>query len=183
MQNFKNQYIFENINFSIISIFDIQKHCVEAIDIDRKDLNNIQPYVIEINSGVFFKSSSSLYFPNVAVNFIGNSLILDCPCHAPKHKMCTHQAQVLFTIIERQDLRVFFDEKLRLKKLEDFAKDYGLENEPNLEDYFHLENEHNSLIIQPKIKEIIKQNVDELKQKLLPKKTNKFQEFEIQFLW
>lgn len=180
MQNFKNQYIFENINFSIISIFDIQKHCVEAIDIDRKDLNNIQSYVIEINSGVFFKSTSSLYFPNVAVNFIGNSLILDCPCHAPKHKMCTHQAQVLFTIIERQDLRVFFDEKLRLKKLQDFAKDYGLENEPNLEDYFHLENEHNSLIIQPKIKEIIKQNVDELKQKLLPKKTNKFQEFEIQ---
>ncbi|MBO6201751.1 MAG: ATP-dependent helicase, partial [Chryseobacterium sp.] len=153
---------------------------METIDIERENLKDIQPYFIEINSGVFFKPSSNLDFPSVAVNFIGSSLILECPCDTPKTKMCNHQAQVFYTIIERQDLRIFFDEKLRRKKLEDFAKDYGLENEPNLDDYFKLEHVHNSLIIEPKIKELIKLNSDELKQKLLPKNTNQFHEVKTQ---
>lgn len=180
MQEIRNQYIFENINFSSFSIFDIQKHCSETVDIERENLKDIQPYVLEINSGVFVKPASNIDFPSVAVNFIGNSLILDCPCHAPKTKMCTHQAQVFYTIIERQDLLIFFDEKLRQKKLEDFAKDYGLENEPNLDDYFQLEHVHNSLKIEPKIKELIKLNSDELKQKLLPKNKVGFHEIKVQ---
>lgn len=180
MQELRNQYIFENINFSGFSIFDIQKDCSERIDIERENLKDIQPYFLEINSGVFYKPLSNIDFPSVAVNFIGSSLILECPCDAPKTKMCSHQAQVLYTIIERQNLRVFFDEKLRRKKLEDFAKDYGLENEPNLDEYFQLENVHNSLRIETKIKELIKLNSDELQQKLLPKNTNQFHEIKVQ---
>lgn len=180
MQELRNQYIFENINLSGFSIFDIQKFCSERIDIERENLKDIQPYFIEINAGIFIKPSSNLDFPSVAVNFIGSSLILECPCDALKTKMCNHQAQVLYTIIERQDLRIFFDEKLRRKKLEDFAKDYGLENEPNLDEYFKLEHIHNSLRIEPKIKELIKLNSDELKQKLLPKNTNRFHEIKVQ---
>ncbi len=180
MQELRNQYIFKNINFSGFSIFDIQKYCSERIDIDRENLKDIQPYFIEINAGVFYKPLSNIDFPSVAVNFIGSSLILECPCNAPKTKMCRHQAQVLYTIIERQDLRIFFDEKLRRKKLEDFAKDYGLENEPNLDEYFQLEHIHNSLKIEPRIKELIKLNSDELQQKLLPKKNNHFHEIKVQ---
>src|SRR6218665_2335940 len=180
MQELRNQYIFENINFTGFSIFDIQKYCSERIDIERENLKDIQPYFIEINAGVFIKPSSNIDFPSVAVNFIGSSLILECPCDAPKTKICSHQTQVLYTIIERQDLRIFFDEKLRRKKLEDFAKDYGLENEPNLDEYFQLENIYNSLRIEPKIKELIKLNSDELQQKLLPKKTNQFHEIKVQ---
>lgn len=180
MQELRNQYIFENINFSGFSIFDIQKYCSERIDIERENLKDIQPYFIEINSGVFYKPLSNIDFPSVAVNFIGSSLILECPCDALKTKMCSHQAQVLYTIIERPDLRIFFDEKLRRKKLEDFAKDYGLENEPNLDEYFQLEHVHNSLRIEPKIKELIKLNSDELQQKLLPKITNPFHEIKVQ---
>lgn len=180
MQHFKNQYIFENINLSNFSIFDLQKHCSERINIEKENLKDIQPYFIEINSGVFFKPSTNLDFPSVAVNLIGSSLILDCPCENPKTRMCTHQAQVLYTIIERQDLRLFFDEHLRQKKLKDFAKDYGLENEPNPDDYFRLEHVNQSLRIEPKIKELIKLNSDELKKNLLPRKTSEFHEAEIQ---
>ena len=136
MQHLKNQYIFEDISLSNFSVFDLQKYCSEKIDIEKENLKDIQPYFIEINSGVFFKPSSNIDFPSVAVNFIGNSLILDCPCQNSKTKLCTHQAQVLYTIIERPDLRIFFDEKWRRKKLEDVAKEYGLENEANLDDYF-----------------------------------------------
>lgn len=176
MQHQKNQYIFDQIDLSGFSVFDLQKHCSERVGIEKENLKDIQPYFIEINSGVFFKPSANLDFPSVAVNLIGSSLIVDCPCDAPKTRMCTHQAHVLYTIIERQDLRVFFDEKLRRKKLADFAKDYGLENEPSLDDFFQLEHVNQSLRMEPKIRELIKLNVDELKQKLLPKKTQDFHE-------
>ena len=174
MQHLKNQYIFEDISLSNFSVFDLQKYCSEKIEIEKEKLPEIQPYFIEINSGVFYKPSSNIDFPSVAVNFIGNSLILDCPCQNTKTKLCTHQAQVFYTILERQDLRIFFDEKLRTKKLQNFAKDYGLENESRLEDYFQLENIHNSLKIEPKIKELIKLDSQQLQQKLLPKKSGEF---------
>lgn len=180
MQKLRNQYIFENIDLSVFSIFDLQKHCSERIHIERENLKDIQPYCIEINAGVFIKPSSNIDFPSVAINFIGSSLILDCPCDTPKARMCTHQAQVLYTIIERQDLLVFFNEKLRHKKIQDFARDYGLENEPNLDEYFQLEHIHNSLRIEPKIKELIKLNSEELERKLLPKKTGEFHEAMLQ---
>lgn len=174
MQELRNQYIFENIDLSVFSIFDLQKHCSEIMHIERENLKDIQPYCIEINAGVFIKPSSNIDFPSVAINFIGSSLIVDCPCDVPKTRMCSHQAQVLYTIIERQDLRIFFDEKLRQKKLLGFAKDYGLENEPYLDDYFQLEHVNTSLRIEPTIKELIKPDSDELKQKLLPKNTGEF---------
>ncbi|WP_312079175.1 DEAD/DEAH box helicase [Chryseobacterium sp.] len=176
MQHLKNQYIFEDISLSNFSVFDLQKYCSEKIDIEKENLKDIQPYFIEINSGVFFKPSSNIDFPSVAVNFIGNSLILDCPCQNPKTKLCSHQAQVLYTIIERQDLRIFFDEKWRRNKLKDIAKEYGLENEANLDDYFQIEHIHQSLKIEPKIKELIKLNSEELQQKLLPKNEKKLSE-------
>jgi len=180
MQELRNQYIFENIDLSGFSIFDLQKHCSERIHIERENLKDIQPYCIEINAGVFIKPSSNIDFPSVAVNLIGDSLILDCPCGNPKTRMCTHQAHVLYTIIERQDLLVFFNEKRRHKKLQDFARDYGLENEPNLDEYFQLEHIYNSLRIEPKIKELIKLNSEELEQKLLPKKTGEFHAAKLQ---
>lgn len=176
MQEHRNQYIFENISLLNFSIFDLQSYCLERVHIEKENLKDIQPYFIEINSGVFFKPSTNLDFPSVAVNLMGSSLILDCPCDEPKTRMCTHQAQVLYTIIERQNLRVFFDESLREKKLKDFAKDYGFENEHNLDEYFQLEHINYSLHIEPKIRELIKVNADELKHKLLPKNTQDFHE-------
>src|SRR5215203_4032437 len=168
MREHKNQYVFENTSISNLSVFEIQKHCLEIIDTERKDLKDIQPHVIEINSGMFFKPSSNILFPSVAVSLIGNSIILDCPCKTSKTKMCEHQAQVLYNIMERQDLRIFFDENFRRTKLESIAKDYGLENEANLDNFFQLEYLNNSLRIEPKVKGLIKLNADELKQKLLP---------------
>lgn len=176
MQYLKNQYIFENISLSNFSVFDLQKFCSEKIDIEKKNLKDIQPYFIEINSGIFFKPSSNIDFQSVAVNFIGNSLILDCPCENFKTKLCTHQAEVFFTILERQDLLIFFDEKWRRNKLRDVAKEYGLENEANLDDYFQIEHIHQSLKIEPKIKELVKLNSEELQLKLLPKNEKKFSE-------
>src|SRR5215204_2815649 len=170
MREHKNQYVFENKSISNLSVFEIQKHCLEIIDTERKDLKDIQPHVIEINSGMFFKPSSNILFPSVAVSLIGNSIILDCPCKTSKTKMCEHQAQVLYNIMERQDLRIFFDENFRRTKLESIAKDYGLENEANLDNFFQLEYLNNSLRIEPKVKGLIKLNADELKQKLLPNK-------------
>ncbi|KQT16923.1 DNA helicase [Chryseobacterium sp. Leaf404] len=180
MEHLKNQYIFEKISLSDFSDFDLQKYCSEKINIEKENLQDIQPYAVEINSGVFYKPSSNLDFPGVAVNLIGSSLIFDCPCNLSKTKMCTHQAHVFFTILERPDLRIFFDGKLRRHKLETIAKEYGLENESNLDDYFQLENIHHTLRIEPKIKELIKLNTDDLKKKLLPENSGQLPEIKAQ---
>lgn len=167
----QNEYIFENTSIAELSYSEILKHCRETIDTNRRNLLDVQPEAIEINSGVFYKPASVIKFPQVAVFQVNNSLIVSCPCNTPKNKLCEHQTQILFTILDRPDFRIFYDKKLRNKKIQLISKDYGMENENNLDDYFQIKYINNSVSIEPKIKELIKIDTETLKQNLLPQKS------------
>ena len=172
MSGTNNQYILENTTIAGISYTEILKHCRETLDTDRKSLLEIQPETIEVDSGLFVKPSSLLRFPPVAVCQSGNAIVVTCSCDTPKTTLCQHQAQVLCAIMDRPDLRVFYDEELRKKQLRVAAKEYGMEAELNPEHYFQIEYVNNSLRIRPKIKELIKLNpekLEQIEQRLLPK--------------
>src|SRR5690606_15024567 len=86
------------------------------------------------------------------VELAANNLTLSCACTSPKIRLCEHQAQVLFTLMYRSEVRVFFDDQLRDERLRQAAVDYGLENEGQLDDFFDLKIVNNSLEIQPRLK-------------------------------
>ncbi len=74
----------------------------------------------------------------IDLNTDSNTLKLTCRCAKVKTKMCEHQAQALYLIKEFRNFRIYFDSYYRKKELEVIAKEYGLENEPNLDDYFEV---------------------------------------------
>ena len=176
MSEITHEYIFENTSISTLTYTDILKHSSGIINTERKAIFDIQPETLEIDCGIFYKSSAKNTFPPVTVSQSGNTVLLHCPCERPKNRLCEHQGQVLYTILERPDIRIFFDSALRRNRLEPFAKEYGLENETNLDDHFELHYSPYSLNIEPKRKELVRVNAEELKQTLLPEPTNTFED-------
>ncbi|HSH66766.1 MAG TPA: SNF2-related protein, partial [Bacteroidia bacterium] len=121
---------------------------------------------------LFSNPSSSIDFPMVSVSQINHSLILSCSCRTPKKTLCEHQVQVLYNIIDRTYFCIFFDERLRNQKMKEVAKDYGLERENDLDEYFDLQYINKSVNIKPKVKGLIpfhQAGTNLLKEGLLPK--------------
>ncbi len=167
------EYIFNNARIASITFADLLSVSSNMDDLNKSNIADILPRFLEINSGVFFKENSTFAFPDVAINQVGNSVILLCSCTTIGTKICQHQAQVLFAILERPEYRIFYDDVFRHNKLITVAKEYGLENEVLLDDYFHIIYENKSIHIQPKIKELFKVDVEAIKQKLLSKNDTK----------
>lgn len=172
MPDLLTDYILENINLSEISYSELLTHSSELIDTSKRNFFDIQPQVIQVNFGVFYNPSSSFDFPFVTVSQVNNSIILSCSCKTPKKKLCEHQVQVLYNIIDRSYFCIFFNDKLRYQKIREVAKDYGLDKENDLDDYFELHYINKSVSIQPRIKGLIpfnSANTATLKEGLLPR--------------
>ncbi|WP_426478375.1 SNF2-related protein [Chryseobacterium sp. CBSDS_008] len=149
------EYILDNINISTLSVYDLLKHTSDSTFIGIRDFREIYPVAIENNSGIFTKQSSLQDFPMVTISKIGSSLLCSCTCDHPKDQLCSHQAEIIHCIIEDKNYLLFFDETLRKKTLLPKAKGYGLENEPDLDQYFKVEYADGKLEILPKIKEML----------------------------
>lgn len=174
MRDSATDYTLENITLSDITYSELLNHSSEMIDTGKRNFFDIQPQVIQVNFGVFYNPSSSFDFPFVTVSQVNGSLILSCSCKTPKKKMCEHQVQVLYNIIDRAYFCIFFDDRLRHQKIKEVAKDYGLDKENDLDEYFELHYINKSVSIQPKIKGLIpfnQVNTGTLKENLLPKQT------------
>ncbi len=110
---------------------------------------------IELNHGVFINLRNKQDFPPVTVIQEAGNLYLTCECQAKHEFLCEHQAIVLTAIIKKQDLRVFYDEQLRHERLKKFSADYGLEFEPDLDQFFKIKFEDKALKINPKSPELL----------------------------
>ncbi len=150
-----NEYVFENFDIKHLSNTFIFRHSAGPIAINGNDYFSIQPQDIEINYAAFTKSSGQNIFPTVTIKQKENDLILSCNCISPKKKLCEHQVQVIFNIMDRKELRIFFDKDLRLAEIKTIAKDYGLANEDNVADFFQVSYNNKSFNITPKLKGLI----------------------------
>ena len=139
MRDHPHDYILENTTIDKLTLSDLLAHTTDSINTAKRAFFDIQAETIELNTGFFTNTSPVIDFPLVSVTQLHNTIILSCPCKAIKKKLCEHQVQVLFNIIEQPYLRVFYDTKLRQQNLKEFAKEYGLENEADLDDFFEIE--------------------------------------------
>ena len=152
--NVPYDYILETITIPSLTDSLLTKHSggfVSSLD----GYADIQPQAIAVNQGSFTSSSRVIYFPTVVVKQIEQSLQLSCECSAPKDKLCEHHVQVLSSLIRRKELRIFFDQPLRHAAMKQVAKEYGLENEDSLDEFFQIDYENKSIIIRPKQQELI----------------------------
>ncbi|RYD76355.1 MAG: ATP-dependent helicase, partial [Sphingobacteriales bacterium] len=167
-------YILKDFNLKNLSNLVILKHLNQQIHTDVKGFFNIYPEQIQIDFAAFSHESSYTPFPVVQVWQSETSVKLSCRCNTPKHKLCEHQAQVLYNILQRQDLLIFFDEDLRKQKLAKIAIDYGLEQEDNLDQLFVLKYQDDVLTITPEDKALLGFDADakqQLESALLPVKS------------
>ncbi|MDM1555423.1 MULTISPECIES: DEAD/DEAH box helicase [Chryseobacterium] len=174
------EYILENISISTLSVYDLLKHTSESSFIGITDFHEIYPVVIENNMGIFTKESSLQDFPMVTISRINNSLICSCTCDHSKAQLCVHQSEIIHCILEEKNYRIFFDDLLRKKTLLSTAKSYGLENEPDLDQYFQLELAERKLKILPKIKEMLPMDEHMFQKDLLPQLPSKLDELAAQ---
>ncbi len=152
MRDHPTEYILENTSLSEITYSELLAHSSELIDTSKRNFFDIQPQVLNINFGLFSNPSATLDFPLVSVTQLNHSIVLSCSCKTPKTKLCEHQVQVLYNIIDRSYFCIFFDEKLRNQEMKKVAKEYGLERENDLDQYFDLQYIHKSVSIKPKAK-------------------------------
>jgi hypothetical protein len=172
MRDHPNEYILENISLSDITYSELLKHSSEMIDTSKRNFFDIQPQVLNVNFGLFSNPAATLDFPLVSVTQLNNSLVLSCSCKTPKTKLCEHQVQVLYNIIDRSYFCIFFDERLRNQRMKEVAKEYGLERENDLDKYFDLVYIHKSVSIKPKVKGLLpvnQNNTAVVMKELLPK--------------
>lgn len=161
-------YILKDFNLKDLSQIVILKHLSGLIHTDVKGFYQLFPEQIEIDFAAFSDEASGLPFPVVQVQQNENAVKLSCRCATPKNKLCEHQARVLYNILQRQDLRIFFDSNLRKQKLAKIAIDYGLEKEAHLDLLFNLRYENGQVTIRPKMDALqpfnkeVQQNLQEL---------------------
>ena len=132
-------YVFENFSFSKLTNTFILVHSYELANERKRGFLDLYPNQIEINNASFTDAYSFPRTQATSVKFYKGRLTVSCKCDILKKKMCEHQVQLMFNLKERDELRVFFDQKMRYEFFKEKALDYGLENESNLDDYFELE--------------------------------------------
>ncbi len=151
-----SDYIISNTDFSNLTLFELLKHVDNASFIDHKDFKDIYALSLELNSGVFTKNDQDQEFPTVVVSQIRGHIVTSCTCGNVGNKMCEHQGIVCYAILENNDFRLFFDEKVRNKALLQIAKSYGLEDEPYLDNFFIISFEEGELKISPSVVGLLK---------------------------
>lgn len=168
-----HNYTLTNFNLSALNLSDILKHNKVGTDHQARDFYALEPAEIALDFAVFGSASNTKGMPLVSLTQTTDRVMLSCSCLSDTHGLCEHQARVLYNIMERPSLRLFFDAPLRHKKLQGFAQDYGLEEEKQLDDHFELSYEKGSVEISPRIKSLFpvnKRTRQELSGSLLPDK-------------
>ncbi|HVW97006.1 MAG TPA: DEAD/DEAH box helicase [Mucilaginibacter sp.] len=140
--------VLKGVSVSALTDTEIARNTYAGI-YPEADSRYIYPIILELNSGVFTNKYTKTIFPEVSVVQASGLLTLSCGCNSTGDKLCTHQAAVLSAIIRRDEFAIFFDGSLRDKRLRKFAVNYGLESEPDLDNYFKIEFEQNKIQIFP----------------------------------
>ncbi|MES3017931.1 MAG: DEAD/DEAH box helicase [Bacteroidota bacterium] len=154
--------IIQGYSLSALTAKYIFEHSTAPLH-SHNSYGNIVPKELAINQATFTYQSGTLTFPDVSISQSADQILISCSCSEEEKRLCAHQAQVLLAILQQNDLRIFFDEKLRFDKLRAFAADYGLEKETALESFFELRYYQKQLIITPLLPGLLPADKESLK--------------------
>ncbi|NCD72269.1 DEAD/DEAH box helicase [Mucilaginibacter agri] len=144
--------ILDGVSIGTLTESDIARHASNGVYFDLKAHQHINPSKIGLGYGTFTNQFAGFAFPQVSVSQQQNVLSLSCSCYAEGGRLCEHQALVLNALIRNDELRLFFDDKLRHERLKIFATDYGLQNERDLDAFFQINYHNKKAVISPRSK-------------------------------
>ncbi|MEB0278822.1 MULTISPECIES: DEAD/DEAH box helicase [unclassified Mucilaginibacter] len=163
-------FILRGISFQNITEVIIAKNTASGAYPDADQYKDISPKHIAVNEGVFINQANGI-FPPVGVLQQADGLLFTCNCDTPPGKLCEHQSLVLGAITRRDELGIFFNNKLRHEKLKRSAYDYGLEKEPDLDRYFKLDYQHKVISVSPvstSLMPVTKESLSSLNDLIIP---------------
>jgi hypothetical protein len=175
--------VLPDFKVSALTAIFIQQHSLSLVHTDAKGYMDLHPENIAINYASFTALRNDPNFPGVEIALREDILTLSCTCAdgwatgdagrttAAAGKLCPHQAQALYNIAYRDELRIFFDPVLRLERLRPFAVPYGLGGEADLEAFFYIEYHNRKAVIKPLSPGLLPVTPDstaQLQQQLLP---------------
>ncbi|ERJ60853.1 DEAD/DEAH box helicase [Sphingobacterium paucimobilis] len=169
----KHAVILRDIVLTSCSIYDIMRYLdTEVKDIVLEEHELFYPLHIQIDQALFTKNSMGPMYPEVGIHQEGTSLALTCTCGIQSDKLCVHQFEVLDAILKREELRVFFDDRLRDSRLRSLAAGYGLEHEHDMDSYFYLRYEDGRTQFFSKQKELLRIDQSFLRQPSFARSTS-----------
>ncbi|MEI6946397.1 SNF2-related protein [Paraflavisolibacter sp. H34] len=142
--------VFHNLEISGVNEVFIRRQCPSWQFPDSRDSVRIQPEEIGLHAATFELQAAAGEAFRVHLRRQGKDLHLACSCNGPTGKLCEHGARVLYQLTTRNDLRLFFDDRQRHDALRKFATPYGLQHEPDPDEFFVLAYEGNKLGIRPR---------------------------------
>jgi SNF2 family DNA or RNA helicase len=151
-------FVLKGYNVATLSGSVILKNSAELPETESRGFLDLQPEMIRIDDAIFVISPPYADSVQVQVTQSGGDLHLNCTCNLSTNKLCMHQSRVLYNLLERRELRAFFDRRERDVRIELIAKEYGLENEPDFDQYFELDYNNRVLQIRPKDKDLLAVN-------------------------
>lgn len=167
-----NTYTIDPFDISKLNLVFIQNLCSALIIPETRGYLDLPVQHIETGAASFGDDANIVNPFIVRVQENEESLQIACDCPAPKNKLCEHQAQALYNICYRDELRIFFDKKLRAEKLKQFAAAYGMDEEMEAEDFFGVTYVNRKAVIKarnPELLPITKETTRALQEQLLPK--------------
>lgn len=141
--------VIEGHGISSLSAKFIFEHSPAALH-SQDFYKHIFPKKLALNAGTFTNQSGTLSFPDVNILQTAEQLQISCACSEEEKRLCEHQSHVLLAILKNDDLRIFFDEKLRFKRLKSFAAEFGLQTETDLERFFEIGYQQRKVLITPR---------------------------------
>jgi hypothetical protein len=151
-----SKQVFQDFETSMLNSVFILKHSATAIDTGVKGFYNLSPEEISNNNALFLVPDLTSKMFEVAVVRTEQALLMVCSCDHSQDSLCEHQSRVLFNIMSRDELRIFFDQRLRWDKISQVAKDYGMEKEVDPDEFFEVVYSEKTFIIKPKNKDLLK---------------------------
>ncbi|WP_139922008.1 DEAD/DEAH box helicase [Hymenobacter sp. DG01] len=167
---YEHQFTFPGLTIPDLTSAIIEQHGGADMLPESRALNAVVPEELTVNHGRF--SLGGGLGPEVVVSQSAD-LVLQCTCAALGGHLCAHEALVLLALVQRRELRIFFDASLRQSRLRTVARDYGLEQQPNLDKHFQLTYAEGQTSITPRQPELLPLTAaskQELVRQLLPEK-------------
>ncbi|HEV7382763.1 MAG TPA: SNF2-related protein [Dyadobacter sp.] len=165
-----NTFVWKGQTVATLSTSEILSFSTHLPETDQRGFLDLQPDMIRIDDAIFLIAAGYSEIVQVRVTQQGSDLLINCSCAENGTKLCGHQSRVLYNLVERAELRMFFDKGKRNKKIAEVAKDYGFESTDENDRYFDLHYEGRKLEIKPKEKELIPVNelsINTLKSQLI----------------
>jgi SNF2 family DNA or RNA helicase len=156
----KDNYSIPNFTFDQLDNTFILKHSMEPMDVGRFGYNALGVKSLDADSIVLKEEFQYYNSLPISIQFLEDRLSLSCACKQVKKRMCSHMSQALYNLMERKEIRIHFDQAFRTNLLFEKAKEYGLENESNLDELFEVENTEYDIKITPKIIGLIPVNLE-----------------------